>query len=66
MSVQFDLEQQILNTWRITDDIRLLVERNAPIQEFNAIATLYSHQFEKMWEQFEQLVAERHKERTRK
>ena len=66
MSVQFDLEQQLLTTWRVTDDIRLMVERNAPTQEFDALATVYSHHFEKMWDLFEQLVAERHKERTRK
>ena len=68
MSNDFDLEQQILKTWSITDDITLLADRlqttpDSKVKEFaianlDALRIVYELKFEQLWKTFE--------ERTRK
>jgi hypothetical protein len=59
MTDRFDLEQQILNCWRITSDMNLLVEQNAEADGFKALAKVYEYQFESLWEIFEKMVSEK-------
>ena len=54
----FELEQQILDTWRITDDIRLMASGDTTVADFAGIAALYELKYQRMWETFEQLVAQ--------
>jgi hypothetical protein len=69
MSHQFDLEQQILSCWRITDDIKLVRENieKLPADDVDTVdcallglQTIYEMQFEKLWECFEDMVEELH------
>ena len=64
MNDRFDLEQQILDCWHVTDDIQLLfehLEKNPSQDEIaNAllgIKTIYAMKFDKMWNTFEQCIA---------
>lgn len=58
MSNRFDLEQQILECWKVTDDIRAVIEHGDQedmIENFNALARLTDIRFEKLWYIFEQM-----------
>ena len=64
MSDRFDLEQNILDCWKITDDIDLLF-RNVMEEELDkdkianallGLQTIYSMRFEQLWQTFENLV----------
>jgi hypothetical protein len=56
-SDRFDLEQQILDCWKITDDLKLVAEKGEHAVE--AVATLYELKFEQLWSTFETMVHER-------
>jgi len=58
-SDRFDLEQQILDCWKITDDLKLVAEKGEHAVE--AVATLYELKFEQLWSTFESMVHERKK-----
>lgn len=53
---RFDLEQQILECWRITDDIPMMEEQKANPADFTSLATVYHFKFQKLWDTFETLV----------
>jgi hypothetical protein len=59
MADRFDLEQKILNTWKITSDLKLLAEREAPHEDFLALATVYEHIFDDLFTYFEQMIKEK-------
>jgi len=52
----FELEQQILDAWRLTDDMKLLAHGGASPSDFDGLATLYELKFERMWDTFEQCI----------
>jgi hypothetical protein len=56
---RFDLEQGIMQCWNMVDDVKLLAQRNAPVEDFAAVATLYQHKFEELFAQFENGIEER-------
>jgi hypothetical protein len=56
-SDRFDLEQQILDCWKITDDLKLVAVKGEHAVE--AVATLYELKFEQLWSTFESMVHER-------
>lgn len=55
---RFDLEQGIMQCWNVVEDIKLLAQRNAPVEDFAAVATLYQHKFEELFDQFENGIHE--------
>ena len=59
MTDRFDLEQQILECWKVTDDIKLFVSQNSNSEEFNALSIYYEKKFEQLWGTFETMCAER-------
>ena len=59
MADRFDLEQKILNTWKITSDIKLFAEREASKEDFLALATVYEHIFDDLFLHFEQMCSEK-------
>lgn len=66
MSNRFDLEQQILDAWKITDDIQLAYECSMNSNDKDQLAnlllglkTLYDLKFNKMWDTFEECVSKR-------
>ena len=65
MSDRFDLEQNILDIWKITDDLDLVCEyvlNNEKLDRDNianaliGLKVIYNMKFEKMWSNFENLV----------
>lgn len=60
MSDRFDLEQQILECWKVTDDIRTVLEHGGGedvAENLKALARLTDIRFEKLWYIFEQMCA---------
>ena len=60
MSDRFDLEQQILECWKVSDDIRTVLEhgdKEDSEENFQALARLTDIRFEKLWFIFEQMCA---------
>ena len=56
---RFDLEQEILQCWNITDDIKNYVDESATSEEFTALGQYYERKFNRLWETFEHMVHER-------
>jgi uncharacterized membrane protein len=59
MSDRFDLEQEILDCWRITSDITLMESQGANASDMTSLATVYEYKFEKLWKTFEKMCNER-------
>lgn len=65
MKTRFDLEQQILNCWNITDDLELFNERCDSMDEdqrmnyIMGLQEIYNQKFECMWNTFEQLIRDK-------
>ena len=56
---RFDLEQEILEAWRVTNDLELLTKENAVNDEnIKAVITLCELRFNRLWNTFEQLIRE--------
>ena len=55
---RFDLEQGIMQCWNMIDDVKLLVKRGAPVEDFDSVSRLYQHKFEELFAQFENGVNE--------
>ena len=66
MKTRFDLEQEILEVWRVTDDIKLLyetvMEREVPLTQDQmanillGLEQLYNLKFERLFNTFEELL----------
>jgi hypothetical protein len=68
----FDLEQQIQDCWKVTDDIDLITKHlvedldingqtaDAIVNKYSAIKELYDVKFNQMWKTFEKVCAEYH------
>lgn len=64
MKTRFDLEQEIMNCWRVTDDVNILFENvmekdlttDQIANTLLGIEELYKMKFEKLFFTFEQLV----------
>jgi len=59
MSDRFDLEQQILECWRVTDDIALFAEQHPSEEKWQALKTYYEAKFEQLWATFETMCHEK-------
>lgn len=67
MTDRFDLEQQIMKCWQVTDEIQLLnesvLERDELTQDeisnfLIGLVSIYDMKFEKLFNQFSELVKE--------
>lgn len=62
----FDLEQQILEAWRVVDDIEIVyhgmdnMDEDQQMNVLLGVEQLYRLKFEKLWETFEKHVQEFH------
>lgn len=60
MTKLFDIEQSIQECWSVTGDLRLLakeVNDGSDYTEFvRGLALLYDMKFQKLWDEYEQLV----------
>jgi hypothetical protein len=63
MTDRFDLEQQILDCWRITDEISMMESQGANAADMTSLACVYEYKFKRLWATFETMV---HEEQFRK
>jgi hypothetical protein len=56
---RFDLEQQILECWKITDDIAMMESQGANTADMTSLACVYEYKFKRLWEIFEGMVNQR-------
>ena len=59
MSDRFDLEQELLECWKITNDITILESMGATTGDMVSLATVYEYKFQKLWNTFETMCRER-------
>ena len=57
MSNRFDLEQEILECWKVTTDIKLWCDQEAGVEDYRTLAAYYERKFEKLWSTFEAVIA---------
>jgi hypothetical protein len=53
---RFDLEQDILECWKVTTDIKVFAEQGG---DLSVLSAYYDQKFERLWSTFEQLVAKK-------
>ena len=62
---RFDLEQGIMDTWKVTDDIQLFYDNMENMDEDRrmnymlGLMEMYSLKFDRLWNIFEQLVQDK-------
>ena len=56
---RFDLEQEMLECWKVVNDIEMYVEQGVTTQDFKVLAQYYERKFKRMWDTFENMVHER-------
>lgn len=52
---RFDLEQEILECWKVTTDIKMFAEQGG---DLTVLSAYYEQKFERLWNTFESLVRE--------
>jgi len=65
MTDRFDLEQQILDCWKITDDLPMMEDQGATVADMTSLACVYDFKFKLLWSTFETMIAERQFKDTR-
>jgi hypothetical protein len=58
MTDRFDLEQQIMDCWRITDEIPMMEAQGASAADMTSLACVYEFKFKLLWDTFETMVAD--------
>jgi hypothetical protein len=56
---RFELEQSIMDCWKITDDIVMLEQQGANMSDIVSLASIYEYKFDKLWTIFTQMIKDR-------
>jgi len=59
MSNRFDFEQEIMECWKITNDLQMFIDQGASIEDTKVLIDYYERKFQKVWDTFETLIHER-------
>ena len=59
MSDRFDFEQEIMECWKITNDLQMYIDQGASIEDPKVLIDYYERKFQKVWDTFETLIHER-------
>ena len=59
MSNRFDFEQEILECWKITNDLQMYIDQGAKIEDTKVLIDYYERKFQKVWDTFEHLIKQR-------
>ena len=59
MSDRFELEQELLECWKITNDLQMYIDQGASIEDTKVLIDYYERKFQKVWDTFETLIKER-------
>ena len=58
MPNKFELEQHILDCWKITDDLPMMEAQGANTADMTSLACVYEFKFKQLWETFEAMIAD--------
>lgn len=56
MSDRFDFEQEILECWKVTDDLQMYIDQGAGIADTKVLIDYYERKFQKVWDTFESMI----------
>ena len=59
MSDRFELEQELLECWKITNDLQMYIDQGASIEDTKVLIDYYERKFDKLWNTFETLIHDR-------
>lgn len=59
MSNRFDFEQEIMECWKVTNDLQMYIDQGASIEDTKVLIDYYERKFDKLWNTFETLIHER-------
>ena len=59
MSNRFEFEQEIMECWKITNDLQMYIDQGASIEDTKVLIDYYERKFQKVWDTFETLIKER-------
>jgi hypothetical protein len=59
MSDRFDFEQEIMECWKITNDLQMYIDQGAKIEDTKVLIDYYERKFDKLWNTFETLIHQR-------
>ena len=59
MSNRFDFEQEIMECWKVTNDMQMYIDQGASIEDLKVLIDYYERKFQKVWDTFEHLIKER-------
>ena len=59
MSDRFDFEQEIMECWKITNDLQMYIDQDASIEDTKILIDYHERKFDKLWNTFETLIHER-------
>lgn len=59
MSDRFDFEQEILECWKVTNDLQMYIDQGASIEDTKVLIDYYERKFQKVWDTFESMIKER-------
>ena len=59
MSDRFDFEQEIMECWKITNDLQMYIDQGASIEDTKILIDYYERKFDKLWATFETMIHER-------
>jgi len=59
MSNRFELEQEIMECWKITNDLQMYIDQGAKIEDTKVLIDYYERKFDKLWNTFEHLIKQR-------
>ena len=59
MSDRFDFELEIMECWKITNDLQMYIDQGAKIEDTKVLIDYYERKFDKLWNTFETLIHER-------
>lgn len=58
MSDRFEFEQEILECWKVTNDMQMYIDQDASIEDIKMLVDYYNRKFQKLWNTFETLISE--------
>ncbi len=59
MSDRFDFEQEIMECWKVTNDMQMYIDQGAKIEDTKVLIDYYERKFDKLWNTFEHLIKQR-------
>lgn len=56
MNDRFDFEQEILECWKVCNDLQMYIDQGAGIEDTKVLIDYYERKFQKAWDTFEAMI----------